>query len=461
MEDISQTPVLENIVLPNKNEKKACSICTEPYNFSTRECIKCEYCVFEACQKCYKTFVLSVNDPKCMLNECDKLWSRKFVSSAFPKSFINKELKCHREEVLVQQEIALLPSTQPYVEELIFQERVRRQISILREQQNRISYEIDGLNIGLNSRKPPAEDRRTFVQQCPVTECRGFLSTQWKCGLCNIWSCPECREVKGVARDSEHTCNPDSIASARLIASETKPCPKCSINIFKINGCDQMWCTNCNTGFNWRTGRIANGPIHNPHFFEWQQRTLERANGQPEDRHNHPICRGDLRTNYMRTVFLYIRNFRGEPEESWRGFTSRLSTLVQRILHIMYVILPPLRESFVERNRELRINYMRNLITKEELKTLVQRNNKRVEKNTEIANVYEVLVESGQDILNRIRILLSPEHDPTIPFLERFQPLNEFTALIEYINDCFREIKETYSCRGIRIDDNLVIHTYR
>jgi hypothetical protein len=104
---------------------------------------------------------------------------------------------------------------------------------------------------------------------------------------------------------------------------------------------------------------------------------------------------------------------------------------------------------------------MRNLITKEELKTLVQRNNKRAEKNTEIANVYEVLVESGQDILNRIRILLSPEYDPTIPFLERFQPLNEFTALIEYINDCFREIKETYSSRGIRIDDNLIIHTYR
>jgi hypothetical protein len=32
-----------------------------------------------------------------------------------------------------------------------------------------------------------------------------------------------------------------------------------------------MWCTvkDCNTAFDWATGRIVNGPVHNPHYHQW------------------------------------------------------------------------------------------------------------------------------------------------------------------------------------------------
>lgn len=82
-----------------------------------------------------------------------------------------------------------------------------------------------------------ADERAKFVRQCPVSACRGFLSTAWKCGTCDTWACANCHEVKGATKDAPHTCNPDCVASARLLEKETRPCPKCASAIFKISGC--------------------------------------------------------------------------------------------------------------------------------------------------------------------------------------------------------------------------------
>lgn len=128
-----------------------------------------------------------------------------------------------------------------------------------------------------NASRQPAtaapKEARAFVRACPVNECRGFLSTAWKCGVCSTWACSKCHEVKAAQHDPNHQCNPDNVASAAILAKETKPCPSCAAGIFKISGCDQMWCTSCNTGFDWKTGkRISTNRIHNPHFFEYASR---------------------------------------------------------------------------------------------------------------------------------------------------------------------------------------------
>ena len=86
--------------------------------------------------------------------------------------------------------------------------------------------------------------KREFLMRCPADECRGSLSTAYKCGTCEKHTCSECLEVLGLADEmsleslkAAHTCKPENIESAKMIKKETRPCPKCGARIFKIDGC--------------------------------------------------------------------------------------------------------------------------------------------------------------------------------------------------------------------------------
>ena len=77
--------------------------------------------------------------------------------------------------------------------------------------------------------------------------------------------------MKGDAQDTPHVCNADNLASAKLIDAETRACPKCGARVYKISGCNQMFCTACNDcAFDWVTGRVET-VIHNPHYYEFQR----------------------------------------------------------------------------------------------------------------------------------------------------------------------------------------------
>jgi hypothetical protein len=121
----------------------------------------------------------------------------------------------------------------------------------------------------INSKEEKSKERKIFMMKCQVNECKGFLSQAYKCGLCSKYTCSHCYMPK----EDGHECNPDNVASAKMIKEETRPCPKCSARIYKIDGCDQMWCTDCRTAFSWRTGVIVNGHIHNPHYYEHLRNT--------------------------------------------------------------------------------------------------------------------------------------------------------------------------------------------
>ena len=84
---------------------------------------------------------------------------------------------------------------------------------------------------------PAVRERKEFIMKCGGDECRGFLSTSYKCGTCEKWTCQHCLVVIGADKEAEHTCNPDTVESAKTIKSETRPCPKCGTRIFKIDGC--------------------------------------------------------------------------------------------------------------------------------------------------------------------------------------------------------------------------------
>jgi len=219
-----------------------------------------------------------------MSPQCGREWTRQHIRNAFTKTFMDNKLKKRREEILFDIERALLPTTQPIVERHIMKERLQTRINEIQRQSRQLQmekYRIQTDIYRLNSNQAPVE-RTEFIKKCPDAECRGFLSSQWKCGLCEKWACNACHEIKGLTRDAPHECNPETVATVSLLANDTRPCPNCRTGIFKIDGCFakdtsiRMWDGSSKMSQDITLGDILVGDDGNP-------RTVERlVSGEDE-----------------------------------------------------------------------------------------------------------------------------------------------------------------------------------
>ena len=259
-----------------------CDICCEPFTKQVRKKIDCGNCDLKVCAACVKHYLLSKKDAHCM--GCKMGWTDAFCDEVLG-GFMHGTYRHHTKELLWEMEKARMPETMPAVERVIKLRKMKveeremskkveeaRQIyNNLMDMQRELKRNIDNGNVDGSSKAEMEKKKKEFIRACPVAGCTGFLSSQWKCGVCETWTCKECMEIIGKDKEAEHTCNPDVLASAQLLKKETKPCPSCSAAIFKISGCDQMWCTQCKVPFSWKTGLKVSGTIHNPHYYQWQR----------------------------------------------------------------------------------------------------------------------------------------------------------------------------------------------
>jgi hypothetical protein len=386
-----------------------------------------------------------------MNGACGREWTRKFMSTVFTSVFLAKKYKEHREKVIFDQERALLPATQPLVENIIRREKITEELAMWKERQNKINAKMDRLRREFaNTHNPDLNaQRRDFVKACPDPECRGFLSSQWKCGICEKWACPTCHEIKGDTRDADHTCNPDTVATVTLLAGDTRPCPKCQMGIFKIDGCDQMWCTACHTAFNWRTNRIEN-VVHNPHYFEWLRRN---GNAVPRNPGDIP-CHNELTHMTYNEIRRILTSPRFVDAPLRNECDSFVRAVIQNTLHLRYAVMGRYREvNYVERNQSLRVGYMRNQITEDKFKTQLQMNEKKNQKTTDIRNVLNVLMTTVTDIILRFHNYLAsaPDNNFDMAILE------EIVTIVDYANDCFLDISTTYKSKRLHVANDIRI----
>lgn len=131
---------------------------------------------------------------------------------------------------------------------------------------------------------------REFITRghCPKDGCNSFIGAGWKCCVCDTHVCKTCMEViPSKKKDEEgetHVCKPETIATVALIREDCKPCPSCHVRIYRVHGCAQMWCTKCNTAFDWASGEARDVEFfHNPHHAEWLVKVSQeqRAKGLP------------------------------------------------------------------------------------------------------------------------------------------------------------------------------------
>ena len=476
-----------------------CIICDERVNKARHALVCCPYCAFEACRTCCETFVLDRTIAQCMNTTCGKEWTRQQIATAFTKAFVNGPWKKNREKVLFDREVALLPATQPLVERAIKQDQIvthQREVRELkiffkstqivrRSMVNAMHYPllkdtkeetdaalmahywaiskmISDIRFQLNV----PVTRSVFVRACPDEHCRGFLSSQWKCGLCEQYACADCHIVKGKTRDCDHTCNPDDVATAKLLASDTKPCPKCATGIFKIDGCDQMWCTQCRTAFSWKTGAIETR-IHNPHYYEWARRNNGGvAPRNPGDNAGCAVLDHTIVFDVEDIVKIKLDKYTADitpaiqkkyrddlVQKEIQKRTSAQKTMAsvfcqvtRNTMHLREVELVKYRVDAVEDNADLRVKYMRNLITKELFQKQVQQANKKHDKSREIYGVLQLLITTVTDILHRVKQQIIECDDGE--FAEAIQTLSEVDTITEYTNECLVDIADTYCSKS-------------
>jgi hypothetical protein len=382
---------------------------------------------------------------------CRKGWDKGILATLMTQSFLSNKYKKHRKDTLLDMEKSLLPQTQPDVERTIVTRRNRDLLSVLTLRKAALYTEIRNITDSMNDIRYAGNmsnvygvDGDVTTRKCPVEDCRGFLGKNWMCGICETQICKECNEKK----EEGHECDQNNIDTMKLLKKDSKPCPSCGVLITKIDGCDQMWCTqpSCHTAFSWRTGKKVFGMIHNPHFVQFSMQ-----NGVV-DRNPLDLPCGGLPHlgEYFENIRKYNQTMFGDNLDIAKSFMQPIGAM----RHILAVEVPHYNVTEVrDVNTDLRVRYLMNEIDEEAMATTVINRNTAREKKKAFHDIVVMTLHTGTDIINMINSLLQTRHIKT-PYNAKDIGTQVMTMkkLREYANVQFKRVGDLYNCKYPRID---------
>lgn len=323
-----------------------CNICCHKFTTKLRHPIKCDYedCRAIICLQCFRRFlIMEDSEQECMA--CKNPISTEFIFMHTPKVFRKEYIKKVVERDIAKERV-LLKATQERMDarakSKILSSRIIALFSHLKRYKNdeemvmlcrdsmNEKYKLD--NDILNKSDDEINNVSTCFF-CPLNICSGLVKNG-RCSECKKIICSKCREERSV----DHECNKEQLATIKLLKRDSKPCPSCKAPIYKIDGCDQMFCTKCKTAFSWRTLNIQRGLIHNPHYHEYMTQ-LNTGNGNVLIGINDPCGEeldNTLREMVKNDAYLVATN---------RDVTTRAmksNNFIHRVLHEINAIVPVL-----------------------------------------------------------------------------------------------------------------------
>ncbi len=416
-------------------DSKNCVICDENMTSKRTTEISCIRCSKSCCNKCFTTYLMI--EPTCMF--CKEIISDDFIRKNTTKTFFNNYSK-HKRLQMFKREESLLPETQDFAERERRARELEKTLSIFVESKRILKSELNELYYIRDVREvhecnaDKKEDKKRkkkekinelveinnliddtsnaitrlrdfsnlsvakddhklkYVRSCPDNNCRGFLSSAYKCGTCEKYFCSECHVLKNSRDDKTHVCNEDIKASIKMISLDSKPCPKCSCLIYRTEGCSLMWCVKCHTQFDWNTLKIKNGYNHNPEYFRYLRENGKNVPRNPYD--NAPNC-NDIPGYFMINSVLEPLGIRSY---SW-------DRIYRYRIHVMEMIMTSLPEriDIIDTTR-LRIEYLLSDIDKKQWEKLYLMRIKKNEINHERYKVFDMYCNVIKDIfLNLIQ----------------------------------------------------------
>jgi len=340
---------------------------------------------------------------------CGLHFNRTFLDEHLTPTWRNGELKKHREKVLFDRERSLIPATQPHVEREVNRRQleaarqrahVEHQAALSRVKQSRSAYTaaVEALWRYNNEsgNQAPAE-RRAFVAACPIGDCKGFLSTQYKCGTCLNHFCSACRELK----NANHECDPGTVESIKAILQDSRACPGCGMSINRVSGCDQMYCTQCDVPFSYATGLRIKGVIHNPHYFERLRQLRERTDVEGRQPAINPAIARDMQEGCGRwpamTEFFWIK---GGDLAMLTSFHRTATNIEQTVLHNLNRF-----DRTREDNVDLRVQYCLNELEESRFKMRLEQRERKREFDVDVRECLQLFVLLTIELAYRLRAL--------------------------------------------------------
>ena len=162
------------------------------------------------------------------------------------------------------------------------------------------------------------------------------------------------------------------------------------------------------------------------------------------------------------------------PPEELIELRKRVYEYCENISHLHRVQFPYYQFNVNRNNEDLRIQYMRNMITEEKFKFQLQQSDKKSQKMREISNILNMVILTTTDILHRFHDELnqpswtynldvassdssrqevltttsvSSSTQSTTPSRPCFQTLKEIDRILEYSNECLADISKTYNSK--------------
>lgn len=438
-----------------------CAVCCCSFTPVARKQITCFACDFACCIKCTQRYLLDQTTAAHCMN-CKREWSRQFLDTTLTKSFLQGSFKTRQKNILFDREKAMLPATQPYAELAQSKPHIKAQLqqvslalsnakqAIKQTTKRSLSGEvweftqqryelkqslrhIDGILAGTRELDGEFHVSSRAVRACPKEGCKGFLNRKFECGLCSSKCCNKCHTLMHEVEN--HVCDPRDIETAKMLAKETKACPRCGAPCFKVDGCDQVFAVCCGTTFKWSTGTIDHGPIHAPDYYRWLRDQGKQVPRNPLD----VPCGADTLPNVyeLQNRLLDIGLY---------DVVNEAMSLHRLILHVRHVEQPiyNVNERVDVMNRDLRIRYMlEDDMTEDKFKMLLAKRDKARSLKKEIYDVFTTLAQVGTDIILRVH---ATALEDTKAARTAFQ---EARQLRVYSNDTFQQIQTRYGCKNI------------
>jgi len=391
------------------------------------------------------TLMGTPNDAHCF--DCKNPFTDNYLVNNLGRNWLTTIYKVHRREMLYQREgIAKLPDSMNAAlviinirkeEDLVRDARAK--INELRRDIRELEHKMSAsyVNIrGYRNGGTLSETKAIFTMPCPADDCRGYLSTAYKCGSCDLYTCPKCFELVGHTRNDEtHVCKEENIQSAELVRKETKPCPSCGTRIYKIEGCDQMFCTHCKKPWSWNTGKLdLSGRLHNPHYYEW----LRRNGGVPRNP-DDVQCDREFTPHLVTKIRLRIE--KNHPDLF--PIFVKCENVVRTMIHLEHHIPRP--QDYEHRNEMMRFDYLMNKISETKMKIQLELNERNNNKKQEFYDIFLLIKTAITDIMLRISHNLQEKTSNNT-----HEILYEIDPLLKYANECLDEVSYTYSCTKMK-----------